>query len=86
MTQPGPAAPAQPQIQVGIGMTATGQSVVVLSIPTMGGALSWQVDPATAESVGAALVNLGRQARSGLIVPPGASMPLPQSAPNGKGG
>ena len=76
-----------PQIQVGLGLLPDGQTIVVLAIPVAGGgAMSWQIDPTVAENLGAALVQQARQARSGLIVPPGASMPLPQAAPNGKAG
>jgi hypothetical protein len=73
MIQPAPSPPTppvpQPGIQVGLGMTPDGTSLIVVMLPTVGGVMQWHVDPAVAEQVGAAMVQLGRQARTGLIVP-----------------
>lgn len=78
----GPAAPGN--VQVGLGVSPDGRSVIVLSVPTALGPMLLNVEPNLAERMGNAMVQLAHQARTGLIVPAGVQLPV--SPANGKAG
>jgi hypothetical protein len=74
-------APVPTDMSVGVAPTVQGDDLVVLTFVTPTGQAWYFVTPPAAEALARQLLASATQARSGIVLPPGSTGPLPGADP-----